>query len=158
MICTYSWFIQAKGAILCSSNLLCFSTMTFMFLVWLKQISDTSSIWLFSRYNSCKCIWKENLWKQNNLFLPLQIQDVSFTCSPYCQIHLRISESICSWSVTSRNAIFQSSCLVFSVALKDRIEKELYLLSCLKLCSVRVYNVSGESDKKMLIFFVLESY
>ena len=50
--CTYSWFIQAKGAILFSSILLERNPMTLIFLVWLKEISVISSIWLFSRYNS----------------------------------------------------------------------------------------------------------
>jgi len=49
---THLWLIQAKGAILVSSNLLCRSTMTLMFAVWLNAVSEMSSIRLFSRYNS----------------------------------------------------------------------------------------------------------
>lgn len=128
---TYSWFIQAKGAILCSSNLLCFSPMMLMFLVWLKQISDTSSIWLCSRYNSCKCIWEENLWDQNRLGFPIANSKWSNYLSSVLP-GLSVSsesepESVCSWSGTFRNTIFQSNCFVFSfvrtqIALKGQRE------------------------------------
>lgn len=115
---TYSWFIQAKGAILCSSNLLCFSPMMLMFLVWLKQISDTSSIWLCSRYNSCKYIWEENLWDQNRLRFPIANSKCSNYLSPVSP-GLSVNsesepESLCSCSGTFRNTIFQSNCFVFS--------------------------------------------
>lgn len=46
------WLNQAIGAILVSSSLLCLRETMFRFWVWLKTVSEISSIRLFSKYSS----------------------------------------------------------------------------------------------------------
>lgn len=46
------WLIQAIGAILVSSSLLCLRETRFRLCVWLKTVSEISSIRLFSKYSS----------------------------------------------------------------------------------------------------------
>lgn len=46
------WLIQAIGAILVSSSLLCPRETTFRLWLWLKTVSEISSMRLFSKYNS----------------------------------------------------------------------------------------------------------
>lgn len=50
------WLIQANGAILLSSSLLCLRETTFRIWLWLKTVSEISSIRLFSKCSSCTSV------------------------------------------------------------------------------------------------------
>lgn len=86
---THLWLIQAKGAMLDSSNLLCLSTTTLMFVVWLNAVSEISSIRLFSMYNSwmskrvwCKLYSLLNKINRNRCYLTMQL-NLTWAASNY---------------------------------------------------------------------------